>query len=116
MISSYQIDQMAGRAAHETYLEDAAMYRSLRASGALTPTRRVSLHLLESLGTMLIGLGGLHHSVAGTVEILMGVFSGEVEDSASYFVFLLWSVIGNAFGGVVFVAGLKYSHIMKSSE
>ena len=68
------------------------------------------------LATMLIGLGGLHHSVAGTVEILMGVFSGEVEDSASYFVFLLWSVIGNAFGGVVFVAGLKYSHIMKSSE
>lgn len=57
MISSYQIDQMAAHAAHETYLKDAATYRSLRAAGASMPTRRISLHLLESLGTMLIGLG-----------------------------------------------------------
>ncbi|MFK4134754.1 hypothetical protein ACI2KR_21070 [Pseudomonas luteola] len=29
------------------------------------------------LATVVIGLSGMHHFIAGTIEILMGVFSGE---------------------------------------
>ncbi|MFT5032139.1 MAG: formate/nitrite transporter FocA (FNT family) [Bacteroidia bacterium] len=66
------------------------------------------------LTTMLIGLSGMHHSIAGTVEILMGLFTGTGVTASGYVTFLVWSVIGNALGGVIFVAGLKYSHIRKS--
>ena len=68
------------------------------------------------LTTMLIGLCGMHHSIAGTVEILMGLFAGVSATASGYLTFLVWSVLGNALGGVFFVAGLKYSHVRKSVE
>lgn len=68
------------------------------------------------LTTMLIGLAALHHSIAGTVEVLMGVFVGQGATMADYGNFLVWAVLGNAVGGVVFVAGLKYAHVEQSSE
>lgn len=67
------------------------------------------------LTTMVIGLGAMHHSIAGTVEVLMGVFVGEGATLADYGRFLLWAVLGNALGGVVFVAALKYAHVARSS-
>jgi formate/nitrite transporter FocA (FNT family) len=68
------------------------------------------------LTTMLIGLSGMHHSIAGTVEILMGLFAGAGATASGYLTFLVWSVLGNALGGVFFVAGLKYSHVRESVE
>lgn len=61
-----------------------------------------SIHFLE-----------LHHSIAGSVEVLMGVFAAEVPVT-SYLRFLALATVGNAVGGIVFVAVLKFSHIARS--
>ena len=64
--------------------------------------------------TFIIGLGAMHHSIAGTIEVLMGVFVGQGATFGDYGRFLLWAVLGNAFGGSVFVAALKYGHVQRS--
>lgn len=56
----------------------------------------------------------LHHSIAGSVEVLMGVLVAEVPLS-DYLRFLALATLGNALGGSVFVAGLKYGHITKAA-
>lgn len=66
--------------------------------------------------TAAIGLAHLHHSIAGTVEVLAGVFSGEGLSLADYGRFLFWATLGNAIGGVVFVALIKYGHVIQSSR
>ena len=58
--------------------------------------------------TMLIGLAGLHHSIAGASEILLAVFAGAGATWADLWRFLAISIPGNAVGGVVFVALLKF--------
>lgn len=68
------------------------------------------------LTTLVIGLGKLHHSIAGTVEVLMAVFAGAGPGLADWAWFLLWAVLGNAVGGIVFVAALKYGHVRGSSD
>jgi formate/nitrite transporter FocA (FNT family) len=60
-----------------------------------------------------IGFVGLHHSIAGSVEVLFGVFTGS-SGLEFFFVFLVWATIGNAVGGSVFVALLKYAHVVRS--
>lgn len=67
--------------------------------------------LLVWLTTLVIGLGKLHHSIAGTVEVLMAVFAGVGPGWGDWGWFLLWAVPGNAVGGTVLVAALKYGHI-----
>lgn len=68
------------------------------------------------LATSVIGLAGFHHSVAGTVEILTGVMLGQGATLVDYLRFLALAVPGNAVGGVVFVAVLKWGHIQQNSE
>jgi formate/nitrite transporter FocA (FNT family) len=60
--------------------------------------------------TFAIGLPGLHHSIAGSVEVLAAVFSGDSVGFADYGRFLAWSTVGNAVGGVVFVAFFKTAY------
>ncbi len=62
-----------------------------------------------------IGLGSLHHSIAGTVEVLMGVFAADVS-VIDYLRFLGSATAGNVVGGSVFVALLKYAHAVRSGE
>lgn len=57
-----------------------------------------------------IGLGKLPHCIAGTVEVLLGVFGTDVVSVAEFGGFLVWSTLGNVVGGTVFVALLKYGH------
>lgn len=58
-----------------------------------------------------IGLTGLHHVVVGSVEVLAGVFANGADVTWSDFGwFLLVTATGNAFGGSVFVALIKYSY------
>jgi formate/nitrite transporter FocA (FNT family) len=66
--------------------------------------------------TFLIGYLGLHHSIAGTVEVLAGVFVGQGASAADYARFLVLAVLGNAVGGAFFVAVLKYAHIRQSAS
>lgn len=67
------------------------------------------------LATFVIGLASFHHSIAGTIEILMAVFAGAGPTLGGYGVFILWAVLGNALGGAVFVALLKFGHVRASS-
>ena len=67
------------------------------------------------LVTAAIGLAGLHHSIAGTVEVLTGLFAGQGIGVVDFLDFLLWTTVGNAIGGVIFVALVKYAHVAQSN-
>jgi formate/nitrite transporter FocA (FNT family) len=66
--------------------------------------------LVVFIVTFAIGLAHLHHSIVGSVEVLAAVFSGDEVTFADYGRFLVWSTLGNAVGGVVFVALIKTAH------
>ncbi len=68
------------------------------------------------LVTALIGFAGLHHSILGAVEVLAGLFSGSGPDVDAFLRFLALATIGNAVGGGVFVALLKYSHSVRGTR
>jgi formate/nitrite transporter FocA (FNT family) len=57
-----------------------------------------------------IGFAKLHHCIVGSIEALAGVFTSDAITFADYGHFLLWTTLGNAIGGVVFVALIKYGH------
>jgi formate/nitrite transporter FocA (FNT family) len=46
--------------------------------------------------------------------VLVGVFSGQGATLADYVHFLLWAALGNAIGGPLFVAILKYGHAIQA--
>jgi len=68
------------------------------------------------LVTTAIGFGQLHHSILGTVEVLAGVFAGQGVSMSDFGRFLLWSTLGNAVGGVIFVSLIKYSHAIRRED
>jgi formate-nitrite transporter family protein len=59
--------------------------------------------------TFAIGFTHLPHSIAGTVEILTALFAGQGVSWGEFGHFLLWATLGNAIGGAVFVAILKFA-------
>jgi len=65
--------------------------------------------------TFLVGIGELHHSIMGTVEVALGVFGDSVAavDAART---IAIAIGGNLIGGSVFVALLNYGHIRRSRE
>jgi formate/nitrite transporter FocA (FNT family) len=64
--------------------------------------------------TFLIGLGGLHHSIAGSVEMFTALMmSSEFSITASA-QFIAIALIGNLIGGSLFVAVLNYAHIRET--
>jgi formate/nitrite transporter FocA (FNT family) len=65
--------------------------------------------------TFLIGFGGLHHSIAGAVEVFTALLMGGgaiTTGQAARCIVL--AVVGNLLGGSLFVAVLNYGHIKKS--
>lgn len=66
------------------------------------------------LATFLIGLGGLHHSIAGGVEAFVALFMVEGFGALDAAYFLVVAVPGNLIGGAIFVAALNYGHIRRS--
>lgn len=66
--------------------------------------------------TFLIGLGGLHHSIAGAVEAFVAVMLVPGFGASDVAYFLAVAVPGNLIGGSVIVAALNYAHIRKSRE
>lgn len=76
----------------------------------------ISQIVLVWLVTTAIGLGRLHHSIVGSVEVLAGHFAGQGITWFDYGHFLLWTTLGNAFGGIVFVALIKYTHVVRSKK
>ena len=73
----------------------------------------VSRLLLVWLVTFGIGIGHLPHSIAGNVEVLAGALVSELISPVGYLRFLAIATGGNAVGGVVFVALLKYAHVVR---
>ncbi len=59
-----------------------------------------------------IGLAHLPHSIAGTVEVFAGTVAGPVT-LVDFGRFLAFTTLGNAIGGTVFVAFLKYGHVVR---
>lgn len=76
----------------------------------------ISQILMVWLVTTAIGLAHLHHSILGTVEVLSAVFSGQGVTLAQFGQFLLWATLGNAIGGLVFVALIKYGHASREGQ
>lgn len=75
-----------------------------------TLSQIVSIYIV----TFLIGLGGLHHSIAGAVELFTAMILGGEIPAAQATRFLGLALIGNLVGGSVFVALLNYGHIRQS--
>jgi formate/nitrite transporter FocA (FNT family) len=70
--------------------------------------------LLVAIITWSIGMAHLHHAIVGSVEVLAGVFAHQASGFGGFEHFLAWTTLGNAAGGVFFVALFKYSHVIRS--
>ena len=66
--------------------------------------------------TFLIGVGGLHHSIAGSVEMFAAMFLSSEFTSSMAVRFVSIALIGNLIGGSCFVALLNYAHIRRTNE
>lgn len=66
--------------------------------------------------TFLIGLGGLHHSIAGSVEMFTALFLSDQFSLLQGIRFIGLAMLGNLIGGSFFVATLNYGHIRKTQE
>lgn len=63
------------------------------------------------VATFLIGIGGLHHSIAGSVELFIGFLMSPTIEISRIVPVIGVILLGNAVGGSVFVAMLNYGHI-----
>lgn len=70
----------------------------------------ISQIVIVWLITFTIGLGHLHHSIVGSVEVLAGLYTSSDITLGDYVHFLVWTTLGNAVGGPFFLALLKYTH------
>jgi formate/nitrite transporter FocA (FNT family) len=66
------------------------------------------------LVTFLIGLGGLHHSIAGSAEMFTAFFISDHFSFSQVIHFVSIALLGNLIGGSIFVAVLNYIHIRQS--
>ncbi len=64
--------------------------------------------------TFIIGIGGLHHSIAGSAEVFSGLLHSEHPSYVEGLSFLVSAVFGNLVGGSFFVGVLNYGHIRKT--
>jgi len=68
----------------------------------------VSKILLIIMITGIMSFTSLHHSIVGNVEVFAGLLSSPKITILDYLTFESLAILGNAIGGVVFVALLKY--------
>ncbi len=66
--------------------------------------------------TSVLSFAGLHHSIVGNVEVFAGLISSSQITFMDYLLFLLLALLGNAIGGAVFVALLKYRAFVHSVQ
>lgn len=71
----------------------------------------ISRIIVIILVTFIIGLTGLHHCIVGSIEVFSGLITTNKISFINYLEFQFWASVGNASGGAVFVAILKYSHV-----
>ena len=73
-------------------------------------TDTISRIFIIILVTFVIGAAGLHHSVVGAVEVLVGMLTSPNIHFTDFLLFMALAVPGNIIGGSIFVAVLKKSH------
>ena len=66
--------------------------------------------------TGVIGFGPFHHALLGTTEVLSALFMRQSITIGQFSHFLLWTTLGNAAGGTVFVALLNYGQAIKAGD
>ena len=66
--------------------------------------------------TFIISLAGLHHSIVGNIEVFAGFLVSDKITFIDYLTFQSTSLLGNAFGGVFFVAILKYGAFLANNS
>ena len=66
--------------------------------------------------TFLIGLGGLHHSIAGAVEVFVASIASNELGLLQAARFISVALVGNLIGGSLFVAVLNYAHIRETQR
>ena len=66
--------------------------------------------------TFLIGMGGLHHSIAGSVEMFAAMLMSSEFTFPMGLRFVAVALFGNLLGGSCFVALLNYAHIRRTNE
>lgn len=71
----------------------------------------ISRIVIIILITSVIGFGGLHHSIVGSIEIFAGMLISKDITVTNYLTVQSMATLGNIIGGVVFVAFIKYSHV-----
>lgn len=71
----------------------------------------ISRIVIITLITSVIGIGGLHHSIVGSIEVFTASITSTAVDWKDYLHVQIWSTLGNIIGGVVFVALIKFSHV-----
>lgn len=77
-----------------------------------TLSQIVSIYMV----TFLIGLGGLHHSIAGSIEMITGYLISDKFTFVQAISFIGHALLGNLIGGSLFVAVLNYGHIRHSQR
>ena len=74
----------------------------------------ISRIVLITMITSVIGIGGLHHSIVGSIEVFCGfLIDRQTITLFDYGKFQSMATIGNMVGGTIFVAMTKYSHTPK---
>ncbi len=66
--------------------------------------------------TFIIGIGGLHHSIAGSVEIFTAYLISDFFTLLQILKFIALAIVGNLVGGSIFVALLNYAHIRETQR
>lgn len=77
-----------------------------------TLSQMVSIYIV----TFIIGIGGLHHSIAGSVEIFTAYFISNNFSVSQVLRFIGMTIFGNLVGGSIFVALLNYGHIRETQK
>lgn len=71
----------------------------------------ISRIIIIVLITTVIGIGGLHHSIVGSIEIFTAMLTSNEVIWQDYLHVQAFATVGNIVGGVVFVAFIKFSHV-----
>ncbi len=66
--------------------------------------------------TFLIGLGGLHHSIAGSAEVFLAAYADPTIEPLEVARFIAVALAGNLIGGSLFVGILNYAHIRQTQS
>lgn len=82
----------------------------------MLPAAQSDKAVIVILMTYLIGIGGFPHIIAGSVEVLYVVVTGEIPWSDYLLRYAPATLLGNILGGVALVSALNYAQVFAGSR